>query len=256
MENNDDMVLLRDAMGRTADGLPPLPDLVPLAVREGRRRRARARLAVGTAALAVVTAGALGLMLLPGTDSDVPMPAAPTVRETRLTGADWIRRESYQRDMALVLKEQLPPKVTRVRPVGDGGDPVSEYLIEAGGKSFRMVVSVRRHVNDGIRPDPHADLDIGELKPGPVSTWGGRVFVRYTYKEGTVSLIVYGGKNAKAPVTATDLSAVTKHWRFPSLVEQAYVFQMEANDPPLDPGDPPPAGPDGPTAVAGLQRAR
>ncbi|WP_225803266.1 hypothetical protein [Streptomyces sp. NK15101] len=101
-------------------------------MREGRRRRARSRLAVGTAALAVVTAGALGLTLLPGTDSGVPMPAAWTVRETRLTGADWIRRESYQKDVAQVLKQQLPPKVTRVRPVGDGGDRVSEYLIEAG----------------------------------------------------------------------------------------------------------------------------
>ncbi|MFI8322703.1 hypothetical protein [Streptomyces sp. NPDC085529] len=240
MEDHLDGVLLRDALDRTADALPPLPDLVPLAVREGRRRRARSRLAAGTAAFAVVTAGALGLALLPGADSGVPAPAASTVRETRLTGADWIRRESYRKAMAMVLDRRLPPKVTRVRPVGDGDDPVSEYVIEAGGESFRMVVSVRRPVTDGIRPDPRADLDVGELKLGPVSGWGGRVFVGYTYKDADVSLVVYDRKNAAAPVTATDLFAVTGDRRFPSLVEQAYVFQLEANDPPLDPVAPPP----------------
>lgn len=253
--DDDENVLFREALARTAEDLPPLPDLVPLAVREGRRRRARARFAVVAAAFGAVTAGALGLTLLPGSDPGVPTPAASTVRETRLTGADWIRRETYQREMAQLLARKLAPKVTRVRPVGDGDDPVSQYLIEAGGESFRMAVSVRRHVNDGIPPGQRADLDPGELKLGPVSGLGGRVFVGYTYKEGDVSLIVYDGKNGEAPVTPTDLFAVTEDWRFPVLVEQAYVYQMEANDPPLDPGSPPPVGPDA-HRVVGLQRAR
>ncbi|WP_031012498.1 hypothetical protein [Streptomyces sp. NRRL F-5727] len=256
MEDNHDSVLLRDALDRTADGLPPLPDLVPLAVREGRRRRARSRLAVGAAAFAVVTAGAVGLTLLPGSGPGVPAPAASAVRETRLTGADWVRREKYQEEMAQLLQQRLPRKVTRVRPVGDGGDPVSEYLIEAGGESFRMVVSVRRPGTGEVEPGPHAMGDIGTLRLGPVSSLGGRVLVGYTYKDADVSLVVYDGKNGEAPVTATDLFAVTEHWRFPAMVEWAYAYRMEANDPPLDPVSPPPVGPDGPSAVVGLQRAR
>ncbi|CAM5324311.1 hypothetical protein [Streptomyces narbonensis] len=85
MENNDDITLLRDAMDRTAGDLPPLPDLAPLAVREGRRRRARSRFAVGAAALGVVTAGALGLTLLPGADPGVAMPAASAPVGKRLS---------------------------------------------------------------------------------------------------------------------------------------------------------------------------
>ncbi|MFD8012724.1 hypothetical protein [Streptomyces sp. NPDC058955] len=253
---DDENVLLREALARTAEDLPPLPDLVPLAVREGRRRRARARFAVVAAAFAVVTAGALGLTLLPGSDPGVPMPAASTVRETRLTGADWIRREEYKTQMASLLKQRLPPEVTRVRPVGDGDDPVSEYVIEAGGESFRMVVSVRRRVYDGVRADPHAELEVGELKLGPVSSLGGRVLVGYTYKEGDVTLVVYAGKDGKVPVTAGDLFVVAEHWNFAPMVEQAYTFQMEANDPPLAPLTPPPVRPGGRPAVGDPQRAR
>ncbi|CAM5324287.1 hypothetical protein SNARM312S_05034 [Streptomyces narbonensis] len=42
--------------------------------------------------------------------------------------------------MAALLDELLPATVTGVRPEGDR---VSEYRFEAGGETFRMVVSVR-----------------------------------------------------------------------------------------------------------------
>ncbi|MFJ4962909.1 hypothetical protein EES43_16925 [Streptomyces sp. ADI96-02] len=75
--------LVRDALNRTAHALPPLPDLVPEALREGHRRRVRTRaLAVGSA-FAAVTAVTLGLSVLgpwlqsgPGTEPGAP-PAAP-----------------------------------------------------------------------------------------------------------------------------------------------------------------------------------
>ncbi|MFE6223917.1 MULTISPECIES: hypothetical protein [unclassified Streptomyces] len=238
--DTDETFLLRDALDRTAEDLPPLPDLVPLAVREGRRRRARARFAVGTAAFAVVTAGALGLALLPGGGTGEPLPAAPTVRETRLTGADWVRRDEYRGQMARLLGSELP--VELVRPVGDR---VSEYVIEAGGGSFRAVVSVRRPVNDGVRRD-RREMEVGELRLGPVSESPDRVLVRYAYKDADVVLAVYAGKDGKVPVKAADLLAVAGDWSFPSLVERAYFYQMEADDPPLDPVAPP----------AGNQRAR
>ncbi|MDT0493999.1 hypothetical protein RM717_26190, partial [Streptomyces griseus] len=72
--------LFRDALTRTADTLSPLPDLVPDAVREGRRRRARSRgLAVAGAFVAVtsVTLGAalLGPLVRPAPDTDPGAPA-------------------------------------------------------------------------------------------------------------------------------------------------------------------------------------
>ncbi|PCG86797.1 hypothetical protein CIB93_06120 [Streptomyces sp. WZ.A104] len=59
-----DEQLLRDALHRTADTLSPLPDLVPEAVREGHRRRARNRAAAVAGTFVAVTALTLGLSVL------------------------------------------------------------------------------------------------------------------------------------------------------------------------------------------------
>ncbi|MFB7936384.1 hypothetical protein [Streptomyces sp. NPDC056049] len=164
----EETVALRDAMDRTAEGLPPLPDLAPSAVRQGRRRRARARLAVATTAFGAVTAGALGLTLLPGGEPAPAMPgavpAAPgtsspapgtsyppvVVEETPgvtppdnpdgLSAAERERHAQHQQRVAALLDELLPPEVTEIRPVKD---EVAVYRIAAGGETFRMTVSVR-----------------------------------------------------------------------------------------------------------------
>ncbi|MFF2778129.1 hypothetical protein ACFVU3_24825 [Streptomyces sp. NPDC058052] len=166
----EETVLLRDAMDRTAEGLPPLPDLAPLAVRQGRRRRARARFAVVTTAFGAVTAGALGLTLLPGGEPVPAMPGAvpaspgasssppaprtsypPVVVEATpgvtppdnpdgLSAAERERRAQHQQRVAALLDELLPPEVTEIRPVKD---EVAVYRIAAGGETFRATVSVR-----------------------------------------------------------------------------------------------------------------
>ncbi|MFH8259802.1 hypothetical protein [Streptomyces roseolus] len=185
--DTDETFPLRDVLDRAADALPPLPDLVPLAVREGRRRRARARFATAATAFGVVTAGALGLTLLPGNGPAPAMPAAPpsspgvsaspsvspdasyppvVVEETPgvpppdnpdgLPEAERERRAVHQQRVAALLDELLPAKVTEIRPVKD---KVSAYRITAGGEPFWMTVSVRRsddHALDACpnRPDP------------------------------------------------------------------------------------------------------
>ncbi|MEV7531446.1 hypothetical protein [Streptomyces hydrogenans] len=244
MEDNDTAVLLRDAMDRTADGLPPLPDLVPLAVREGRRRRSRSRLAAGAAAFAVVTAGAIGLTLLPGSGPGGPVPAASSAVGEK--PAERERREEYRRRMAALLDERLPERITGVRPEGDR---VSEYRIEAGGETFRMVVSVRRATVGGPGPGPSAGGDGAELRLGPVSESGDRVHVGYTYRRSDVTFLVYAGR-AAAPVSASDLFPVAGDPRFLELVEEADARPMETDDPPLDFGIGLPAEP------GGAQRAR
>ncbi|WP_329621807.1 hypothetical protein OG357_16165 [Streptomyces sp. NBC_01255] len=256
MEKNNDTDLLRDAMDRTTDGLPPLPDLVPLAVREGRRRRARSRFTVGAAAFAVVTAGALGLTLLPGTTAPaVSTPATggatysypPVVVEETpgitppdnpegLSPAERERRAQYQQKMAALLDELLPATITDISPVKDR---TPEYRITAGGETFRMVASVRPgnemsllYCENKPKDAPTCEEDT-RLRSGPMSEWPTwRVTKQYWYRKSVVALIVYAGK-AEAPVTLRDLVDVAEDPRFLELVKEADARPVEAEEPPF-----------------------
>ncbi|MFJ9678080.1 hypothetical protein ACIRP2_08495 [Streptomyces sp. NPDC101194] len=55
--------LIREAMAEAAEGAPPLPDLVPVALAMGRRRRIRARAAIGGGMVGVVALGVFGATL-------------------------------------------------------------------------------------------------------------------------------------------------------------------------------------------------
>ncbi|MGW2083907.1 hypothetical protein [Streptomyces sp. NPDC001880] len=55
--------LIREAMAEAAEGAPPLPDLVPVALAMGRRRRTRARAAIGGGVVGVVALGVFGATL-------------------------------------------------------------------------------------------------------------------------------------------------------------------------------------------------
>ncbi|MFI8255786.1 hypothetical protein [Streptomyces filamentosus] len=232
--DTDENVLLREALGRAAGDLPPLPDLVPLAVREGRGRRARTRLAVGAAAFSVVTAGALGVALLPDAGPEVPVPAASAVDGEGVSPAERERRADFQRRVAALLDETLPASVTAVRPV-EG--QVSEYRIEAGGSTFRTVVSVRKqnerflaHCEESAEARARCASD--ELRMGSYSSLGNRVTVGHLYHRSVVTLTVYGG-GAEPPVRLEDLSRVTGDPRFLELVREADARPMEPQEPPL-----------------------
>ncbi|MEW2486899.1 hypothetical protein [Streptomyces sp. NPDC048411] len=54
---------IKEAMTEAAEGAPPLPDLVPVALAEGRRRRTRARAAIGVGVAGVVALGVFGATL-------------------------------------------------------------------------------------------------------------------------------------------------------------------------------------------------
>ncbi|MFI9213180.1 hypothetical protein ACIGW7_34245 [Streptomyces sp. NPDC053253] len=247
--DTDDTTLLHDALDRTTDGLPPLPDLAPLAVREGRRRRARARIAVATTAFGVVTAGALGLTLPAGTTGPgVSTPAAggartsypPVVVEETpgvtppdnpegLSEAERERRAQHQQKMAALLDELLPPKITDIRPVKDR---TPEYRITAGGETFRMVASVRPEGGAALsrcanRPDgmPPCEEDT-KLRAGGMAEWPTRVTVQYWFRKSVVELSVYAEK--VVPVSGRVLSDVAKDPRFLELVKDADARPMEA----------------------------
>lgn len=174
---NDDSALVRDAMDRTADQLPPLLDLVPGAVSQGRRRRARTRLAVAAGVFGVATVTTLGAVALPGgdggargsgvgsdgtvtsaptapTDAATPEPyrtpvhVEPTSGETPegslegLSPTERTRFEDFQQRAAVALDEALPEAVGRILPQDS---TILGYQGERDGKVF--------HVHFSVRPD-------------------------------------------------------------------------------------------------------
>ncbi|WP_406061081.1 hypothetical protein OG462_25600 [Streptomyces sp. NBC_01077] len=268
--DTDDISLLRDVMDRTTDDLPPLPDLAPLAVREGRRRRVRARIAIVTTAFGAVTAGALGLTLLPGTNTGVSMPAAVppslgatpstnypsvVVEETPgvtppdnpdgLSRAERERRAAHQQRVAALLDELLPATVTDVRPVKDR---VSHYRIASGGETFHLTVSVRPTDDRTLEPCksvPAKGLDCdavtfdgnraAHLLSAPVNeadTLGS--FLTFLYGGSRVRLSV-DPESVSAPVTPRQLLTVAEDLRFLDLVRYADENPVEQKAPPAIP---------------------
>ncbi|MFC0600648.1 hypothetical protein [Streptomyces palmae] len=157
--------LVREAMAEAAEGAPPLPDLVPVALAVGRARRARARAAIGGGMVGVVALGVFGAMLPSwGTASPVsarpttgapaptslhagprraPVHIQPTPGESSmadLPAAERKRQEEFQQQAAAVLNELLPAAFGTVRPVDLA---VSRYQGSSGDHVFPVVFSVR-----------------------------------------------------------------------------------------------------------------
>ncbi|GGY25398.1 hypothetical protein GCM10010363_02070 [Streptomyces omiyaensis] len=263
----DENIRLRQALEHAAAELPPLPDLAPLAVREGRRRRARARFAVATTAFGAVTAGALGIALPPGSDPAPATPAAvpsspapsaspgasypPVVVEATpgvtppdnpdgLSPAERERRAAHQQRVAALLDELLPEKVTGIRPVKD---EVAVYRITAGGASFRMAVSVRP-TDEPLAPCPDLPEERGvcetvafdgdreaQLMAMPVNgpdTTGS--YLRFSYGKSRVLLSV-DPEAVSAPVTPRELLDVAADPRFLDLVEDTDARPVETKEP-------------------------
>lgn len=167
-------LLIRAAMERAAEDAPSLPDLVPVALVQGRRRRNRARAAVGAGVTGVVALGALGAVLSmwspsggtqpaqtwsvasqttavsppPSTAATArPVPAPvhiePTAGETSmadLPASERTRQEQFQQQAAVLLDELLPRGLGPIRPVDLA---VNRYRGGQDGNTFAVIFSVR-----------------------------------------------------------------------------------------------------------------
>ncbi|MFF1507872.1 hypothetical protein [Streptomyces sp. NPDC058326] len=268
--DTDDISLLRSTMERTADDLPPLPDLAPLAVREGRRRRTRARIAIVTTAFGAVTAGALGLTLLPGSSPELTTPAAvpsspgtsatagpsmtyapvtieatpgvtPPDNPEGLSEPERERRAAHQQRVAALLDELLPATVTEIRPVKD---EVHVYRIASGGETFRMTVSVRPFGVNG--PKPCVDKPVRGFRCEEVTFDGNREaqlvsmavnepdtwgsYLSFRYSGSRVLLSV-DPDEVSAPVSPRQLLTVAEDPRFLDLVRYADENPVETKEP-------------------------
>ncbi|MFF0478362.1 hypothetical protein [Streptomyces sp. NPDC004284] len=260
----DDETMLRRALDRTALELPPLPDLVPVAVRLGRRRRARARLAVAGGVFGTATAAVLGLSLLSGADgSGAGLPAAPpaafpsayhtpvAARPTpgqeppeKLSDAESARRAQFQQQVSALLDELLPPSVQDIRPVAD---QVSDYRITAGGQDFHVKLSVRPAEGERLQdcrnvPSKGTTCEKADLGGGRTAqvyatavnkpeTLGSMVVTRYG--RSSVLLSVSPSDTASAPVTPDQLLTVVRDARFTDLLKYADAYPVQEKDAPV-----------------------
>lgn len=273
-DTTDETTILRAAMDRTTEGLPPLPDLAPAAVRLGRRRRARARLTVVGGAFATVTAAALGLTLLPGDAGGGPAvagvgaapeaPPAPyrtpvTLEPTpgqesgpAVPKAERDRQAAFQQRAAGLFDELLPSVVTDVRPVEDR---VSLYQVRAQGRNFMLKMTVRPAGDDAPLtcvgfPAKGGTCEKVALGGGreayayrePVNepdTFGARI--AFAYGKSRVAVAIspseeQGKQSLSSPVTARQLTAVAADPRFTALVADAEKNPLETYRPPVQGG--------------------
>ncbi|MFD5574889.1 hypothetical protein [Streptomyces cadmiisoli] len=193
-DDRHNALLVREAMKRTVAELPPVHDLVPTAITQGRRRRTRARLVIAAGAACVAGAVVFGAVTLPAGDggdmtvrpamSGTPTPSEsldkveepepyrtpvhiePSDDEEQsmadLPAAERERREEFQQRAAVLLDELLPDAVGLIRPVDL---EVRRYLGESeDGKTFPVIFSVRPS-GDGSSPKPCPE-EPGALKGG------------------------------------------------------------------------------------------
>ncbi|MEU8524365.1 hypothetical protein AB0C77_02015 [Streptomyces sp. NPDC048629] len=265
-DTTDDTTMIREAMDRTTEGLPPLPDLAPVAVRLGRRRRARARLTVVGGAFATVTAAALGLTLLPGdagggpavggvgaapeappTPYRTPVKIDPTPGEESgpaVPEAERDRQARFQQRAAGLFDELLPPVVTDVRPV-DGR--VNLYQVRAQGRNFTLKLTIRPvQADDGpltctgfpakggtcekVALDGGREAYAYRAPVNEMDTFGARIAFAYGKSRVTVEISPSeepGRKSLSSPVTARELTALAEDRGFTDLVADAEKNPVE-----------------------------
>ncbi|MFE0640877.1 hypothetical protein ACFW2Y_04530 [Streptomyces sp. NPDC058877] len=249
---------LRGAMTEATDTLPPLPDLVPTAVRLGRRRRARARAAKASGVFGLVTAVALGLTLLNSWRGDEPnLPAAPvgpTVTSTgpgrepvhveprpgetfphaRLPEEQRARLDAFQQQAAVVLDELLPAAVGTIRPLDND---VRFYRGEPGGLPYSVQFSVRPAADgDPDRCRGEAEKQVSCRPVELVDGTSARVTLAPSNAHGALEISLafrHGGSDvllsvtpdaaatAAAPVSPTELVGAADDDRFMELVRYA-----------------------------------
>lgn len=206
-----DDLLIRAAMEQAAEGAPALPDLVPVALVQGRRRRNRARAAVGAAVTGVVALGVFGTVVSMwspdgGTQptqtwsaasqstavSPPPSPAAtsaprpvrtpvhiePSPGESSmadLPATERLRQEEFQQNVAALLDELLPRRLGPVRPVDLA---VNQFQAGQDGNTFPIIFSVRPKDAPGAVPadPPCRDIPSKGLRCRSATLPGGITF--------------------------------------------------------------------------------
>lgn len=258
------VLLVRDAMERASDDLPPLPDLTGPALAEGRRRRSRARLALAAGVLCAAVLGTAGAVTLTGGGHAAPAPPAaatptathpPTASATPepvhieptpgersmadLPAAERRRQESFQQQAVGVLQELLPDGIGTVQRTDLN---VRQYQVTQGEKQFVLIFSVRPHDPDRTSK-PCADVkgmvcataalpDSVEAEAITMPMGSGDVtgtFVSFEYGRSDVSLALNPDEtsNTSAPVTNDQLLAVAAAPAFLDLVRIADERPME-----------------------------
>ncbi|MEU8539552.1 hypothetical protein AB0C52_06045 [Streptomyces sp. NPDC048717] len=264
--DDTDVMMLRRAMDRTTDELPPLPDLTPVAVRLGRKRRARARIATVGGVFGTVTAATLGFSLLSGGDPGGAAPAAPPavfpsayhtpvqIRPSpgqtapeKLPEGERTRREQFQQQVSALLDELLPASVTDIRPVAG---EVSDYRITVDGTAFPVKLSIRPAEGERLQgclnsPQKKTTCEIVGLEGNRTAqVWA--MPVNKTETRGAMVVTAYGrshvlfsvgpSENVSAPVTPAQLLAVVRDQRFTELLHYADEYPVQRKGEPVKGG--------------------
>lgn len=262
----DQEPLIRAAMEQATEGAPPLPDLVPVALVQGRRRRVRTRAAIGAGVTAVAALGVFAVALPLGGGGaeprrNVSVASSPTAARTPvhvepspgessmadLPADERARQEEFQRKAAALLDKLLPEEFGPVHPVDLA---VSRYQGGSGGLVLPLVFSVRPQAGPGADagppctsvPEKHLRCREATLPDGitvrTVNTAAGPEKEAKTITDTTlvlerghsiVTLTAGGDADAMvpAPVTTDQLLAVVRDARFLELVDYADAHPME-----------------------------
>ncbi|MGQ4715061.1 hypothetical protein ACUN22_15390 [Streptomyces anulatus] len=175
-----DEELFRDALHRTVGPLSLQPDLVPDAVREGHRRRARSRAFAVAGTFVAVTAVTLGLAvlgpwLLAGPDTGPAAPAGPSLSLPAATPTPSPLRTEPRPDMPSPTSTPVPTDSAAVPPTPPAPTPSGSVPPDLGPEEAQRLEDFRQQVAGAL--DVLLPASIGTVLPvgdGPESYQGRR----------------------------------------------------------------------------------
>ncbi|MFJ8249236.1 hypothetical protein [Streptomyces sp. NPDC094466] len=176
-----DEELFREALHRTAGPLSLQPDLVPDAVREGHRRRARTRAFAVAGTFVAVTAVTLGLAvlgpwLLAGPDSEPTGPAAPAGPSLSLPApTPSPQRTEPRTDMPSPTSTPVPTDTAPVPPAPPFSTPSPSVPTGLGPEEAQRLEHFRQQAAGAL--DALLPASVGTVLPvgdGPESYQGRR----------------------------------------------------------------------------------
>ncbi|UIX31404.1 hypothetical protein [Streptomyces sp. GQFP] len=268
---------LRELMERAAAGLAPLPDLTQEAVRLGRLRRIRARLAVVGAVVGVLAVGGIGSVAFGGLGSAASQPVSPAAAPPSASRASAVPSPapsmtaptpvaSASEDAvrgartAEALTRALGDLIGTVTP--DGADrfagrlkghifPVTFQVMPGGGSLAECsdLPETATTCSTALLPD---GSEVRVIVSGD-TLWGGQSFsVSYRYAESTVNLTVTPDADAKVspPVTVDQLVAAAGTKALLTEVKYQAQYAAEATADSSDEASDSPSSPASPAETA------